>query len=193
MHLSGKPTFKSLQTAAHGGTSLKIQFRSFLVVPELRGSMTSVPLQSWMQQLPSHAKGRSICELALPGAHNAGAREVKCISPLVKTGGYLNDIARSGVANAIARPVAGAVALCQAVGIGQLLQDGVRLLDLRLGRHDGELYMCHTVICNQTFCGVLEEVAQFLREQPGEVVVLLVKRDFHHREYFDTEDRSRCC
>ena len=155
--------------------------------------VASVPLDSWMQKLPPQAKSRSICELALPGAHNAGASEVKCISPLVAndTGGYLSGIARSGVANAIARPIAGAIAVCQSDGIGELLRKGVRLLDLRLGRHDGQLYICHTVVCNRSFCSVLEEVAEFLREQPEEVVVLLVMRDWGAREYFDTEDSSR--
>ncbi|CAE7292673.1 plcA, partial [Symbiodinium necroappetens] len=147
--------------------------------------MTS--LESWMQQLPAEAKSRSICELALPGAHNAGASEVKCISPLVSSGGYLASVAKNSVANALAKPLAGVMAVCQADGIGQLLRKGVRLLDLRLGLHDEQLYICHTVVCNRTFCSVLEEVAEFLREQPEEVVVLLVKRDWGARDYFDTQ------
>ena len=44
---------------------------------------------------------------------------------------------------------------------------------------------------------MLEEVAEFLREQPEEVVVLLVKRDWGARDYFDTQDRTErrlaCC
>ncbi|CAE7217470.1 unnamed protein product [Symbiodinium sp. KB8] len=149
-------------------------------------AMTS--LESWMQQLPAEAKSRSICELALPGAHNAGASEVKCISPLVSGGGYLASVAKNSVANALAKPLAGVMAVCQADGIGQLLRKGVRLLDLRLGLHDEQLYICHTVVCNRTFCSVLEEVAEFLREQPEEVVVLLVKRDWGARDYFDTQE-----
>ena len=105
-------------------------------------------LESWMQQLPAKAKFRSICELALPGAHNAGASEVKCISPLVSGGGYLASVAKNSVANALAKPLAGVMAVCQADGIGQLLRKGVRLLDLRLG-----LRLCHSWVTFYIFMG----------------------------------------
>merc|ERR1712232_1428660 len=101
-------------------------------------------------------------------------------------GGYVGKtIANLPLVAAIATPIAAIPALCQRQSISELLQMGVRGLDLRVGLHEGEIYICHTVVCDLTLSSALQQVADFLKEQPEEVVVVLIKRDWDHRD-FDT-------
>ena len=154
----------------------------------------TLPLEGWMSKLPHTTKGRSLCELALPGAHNAGANAVECISASTLTD-YLGPtlgktLAQSSIIQALAKPVAQIPALCQTDSVGQLLRKGIRLLDLRLGLHDSdksEIYICHTVVCSTTFRTVLSELRDFLQQNQEELVVLLIKRDWEHPG-FDTPE-----
>ena len=123
-------------------------------------------LESWMSQLPRN--GRSISELALPGAHNAGAKGVKSLPGLF-----------AGLSCGLTRRIAGLWSSCQELSVSELLRKGIRLLDLRLGSHSGEIYICHTVICDVLFTEVLDEVFAFLESHREEVVLLLVKCDWH--------------
>ena len=118
-----------------------------------------------MSQLPS---GLSISEVALPGAHNAGANSV-----LSLPGRF------SGLNCGLTRHIVGLWSNCQDCDVSQLLLKGVRLLDLRLGSHEGEIYICHTVICDLLLTKVLQEVFSFLESHPTELVLLLLKRDWH--------------
>lgn len=166
---------------------------SAAVVPEPRWEMgdaspaTDLTLEAWMSQLPAWTKERSICELALPGAHNAAATSVECI-PTNILASYLGEtLSNVSLIQMLAKPVAKVPALCQSDSIFCLLQRGIRLLDLRLGMHHQEIHICHTVVCSTMLRGVLVELRRFLHEHPEEVVVLLIKRDWEHR-YFDTNE-----
>eukprot|EP00434_Breviolum_minutum_P040605 symbB.v1.2.036084.t1/scaffold5015.1/size31789/4 len=152
------------------------------------GDASPLPsLEAWMSQLPAWTKERSICELALPGAHNAAATSVECI-PTNILAPYLGEtLSHVSLIQMLAKPVAKVPALCQSDSIFCLLQRGIRLLDLRLGMHHQEIHICHTVVCSTTLRGVLVELRRFLHEHPEEVVVLLIKRDWEHR-YFDTNE-----
>ena len=144
-------------------------------------------LEAWMSQLPTWTKERSICELALPGAHNAAATSVECIPTNILAPYLGQTLSSSPMIQMLAKPVAKVPALCQSESILSLLQRGIRLLDLRLGMHHQEIHICHTVVCTTTLRGVLVELRSFLHEHPEEVVVLLIKRDWEHR-YFDTNE-----
>ena len=147
--------------------------------------MTDSFLESWMSKLPD--KERSLCELALPGAHNAGANAVECI-PAATLATYLGEtLANSAMIQMLAKPIAVGPALCQSESIYGLLCRGIRLLDLRLGLHKEEIRICHTVVCSSTLQTVLSEIRRFLQDKSEELVVLLVKSDWEHR-YFDTAE-----
>jgi len=108
--------------------------RSECVGPE--ELVATVPLCAWMGQLPTSVlESRSLCELALPCAHNAGARSVLCVPrrALAKFVGH--GMAGMPFVEQIARPIASAAAVCQTLTISELLAAGVRGLDLRVGMH----------------------------------------------------------
>jgi hypothetical protein len=65
--------------------------------------------------------------------------------------------------------------------VSELLLSGVRALDLRVGMHESEVHICHTVVCELTLSAALSEVSAFLQGAPGEVVVLLIKCDWEMR------------
>ena len=146
----------------------------------------AVDLENWMSQLPDRIRReRSICELALPGAHNAGANSVECI-PSTTLAPYMGEtLAKSSVIQMLARPIASGPARCQSENVSTLLRRGIRFLDLRLGLHQDEIRICHTVVCSTTYQTVLSEIRDFLENHPEELVVLLIKRDWEHK-YFDT-------
>ena len=136
-----------------------------------------------MSSLPAAAKARSLCEIALPGAHNAGASAIECIPASTLSDFLGSTLANSSFIQVLAKPVATLPALCQTQSIHQLLRAGIRLLDLRLGLHNDEIYICHTVVCSTTFRAVLVELREFLEQNQEELVVLLIKRDWEHREF----------
>lgn len=146
----------------------------------------AVSLETWMAELPNKDTA-TICELALPGAHNAGATKVEYIPSDVLSTYVGETVAKSWLVQLLAKPVAKAPAVCQSESIHALLRGGIRLLDLRLGLHKQEIHICHTVVCSSTFRTVLSEVREFLQDHPEELVVLLIKRDWEHQG-FDTAD-----
>jgi len=140
-----------------------------------------------MGHLPESVRQRSFCELALPCCHNAGARQVKCI-PSHTLAKYVGEsMARMPMVSSIAMPFASGAAVCQGASIRELLDLGARILDFRVGMHEGEIYICHTVVCELTLQEALREVLSFLEANADEVVALLIKRDWEHRD-FDTDD-----
>lgn len=153
-----------------------------------------LPLEAWMGRLPPQVMSRSFSELALPGAHNAGARSVLRMLPETMERFATRAVGRNPLLNFLARAVADiappfveSTAVCQNDSITKLLRSGVRVLDLRVGLCDGEVYICHAVVCDITLRRVLQEVASFLRAQEEEVVALLIKRDHDHPR-FDTQE-----
>eukprot|EP00929_Paragymnodinium_shiwhaense_P100891 TRINITY_DN63583_c0_g1_i1.p1 TRINITY_DN63583_c0_g1~~TRINITY_DN63583_c0_g1_i1.p1 ORF type:complete len:302 (+),score=58.71 TRINITY_DN63583_c0_g1_i1:67-972(+) len=148
----------------------------------------NTPLCEWMGKLPEAVRRRkSICELALPFCHNAGAQKVKDV-PLRTLEGFVGKmVAQLPLAKTIATPICSVSAVCQRQSIDELLRMGVRGLDLRVGMHAGEIHICHNVVCDLTLARALQQVADFLRQRPSEVVVVLIKRDWDSRD-FDTRE-----
>lgn len=145
----------------------------------------NVPLNAWMAHLPEEGTHRSLCELALPGAHNAGASQLKSI-PAEALAKYVGaGLAGNPLVAMFAQPVATAAAICQDVPIRGLLSAGIRVLDLRVGLHEDEIHICHTVVCGTTFLEALEQIAEFLRSEQSELVAVIIKRDWEHPG-FDT-------
>lgn len=151
----------------------------------------NTPLDAWMGNLPASVRQRkSISELALPYCHNAGACRVKAVSEYALQDQMGKTIASlpSFLVGAFVKPIACVSALCQSQSIAELLRMGVRGLDFRVGLHDGEIHICHTVVCDLTLSSALQQVSEFLQEHPDEVVVVLIKRDWHHRDFDTTEN-----
>ncbi|MGN0486611.1 MAG: phosphatidylinositol-specific phospholipase C domain-containing protein [Acutalibacteraceae bacterium] len=78
------------------------------------------------------------------------------------------------------------VSRCQRMSIGEQLAAGVRLLDIRLCRRGGAFYLVHSLADCYTdsekkhkmkFSDVLEICREFLKENPGETILLSIKQD----------------
>ncbi len=78
------------------------------------------------------------------------------------------------------------MARCQDKTLSQQLQFGVRLLDIRLSRKGDEFYLVHSLADCYTdeskskrivFADVIKECKAFLKENPGETIIMSVKQD----------------
>jgi 1-phosphatidylinositol phosphodiesterase len=92
-----------------------------------------------------------LSELSIPGTHQTMAR----------FGGSYPDIAD-----------------CQRMTLWDQLMSGVRVLDIRC-RHVGRLFNIHhgPVFQHATYDNVLDDVVRFLKEHPGETVLMRVKEE----------------
>ncbi|OAQ72317.1 phosphatidylinositol phospholipase C [Pochonia chlamydosporia 170] len=73
---------------------------------------------------------------------------------------------------------------CQAVGVPEQLQNGVRFLDIRVSANtdDDVLTLVHSAFPisltgNKYFADMLEDIYKFLEENPSETVIMSVKRE----------------
>ena len=74
-------------------------------------------------------------------------------------------------------------ARCQNFDIEQQLKDGIRFLDIRLENNGDMLDLCHgSVSCNVSFGQVLVRCRDFLEANPGETILMSVKKDAGRRD-----------
>jgi hypothetical protein len=64
---------------------------------------------------------------------------------------------------------------------------GVRLLDMRVSYDPKtkDFYVTHTLTC-MLWSDAATQIANFLRQHPSEVVVVVVGTDWHHRKVIST-------
>mmetsp|Transcript_30170 Transcript_30170/g.65190 ORF Transcript_30170/g.65190 Transcript_30170/m.65190 type:complete len:372 (-) Transcript_30170:258-1373(-) len=149
----------------------------------------AVPLDSWMGCLPSTSRRNlTICDLALPAAHNSGARQIHCVPPSVLQNHIGRRFSNSSVVHAVVKPFASQIAVCQSLTITGLLNAGIRVLDFRVAIHAEKVYLSHSAICDITLEQGLAEASAFLVTHPTEVLVILITRDWDHRHYFDSPE-----
>lgn len=134
-------------------------------VPSGVSAESAVSGTRWMAQLPDDT---NLCDINMPGTHDSGAR-------------YTLGV------------VSGVVASCQDDTIPMQLDKGIRYLDIRC---DGDLdinhggFTCYTNILTinrykLTFPKVLDDIEKFLEENPGETVILQLKKEgFSRRDFF---------
>lgn len=69
-------------------------------------------------------------------------------------------------------------AQCQNKTIREQLDMGIRALDLRVTKHNGDIYLSHHFLSNCTLNSALNDVTQFLQEHPSEFVFIFIKEDW---------------
>nr|WP_180202374.1 hypothetical protein [Pseudomonas sp. SbOxS1]NYU01788.1 hypothetical protein [Pseudomonas sp. SbOxS1] len=113
---------------------------------------SSFSLNNWMTDIHSYVKDYRLCQLSLPGAHNAGMD---------------TDITDNDSYDA-----------CQDHPIYHQLESGVRALDLRINWYSGtpggffDKFITVHGGSGRKLGYILNEVVKFLEEHPGEIVVL---------------------
>lgn len=101
----------------------------------------------WMAQLDDST---ALNRLSIPGTHDSGALH------------SLADISGK----------------CQTLSIREQLKIGVRFFDLRLQLVDNKLRIVHSIVDQMTtLADVLSEMRLFLREHPGEFLLVSIKED----------------
>lgn len=120
--------------------------------------------KDWMKDLPDRMQ---ISQINIPGTHDSGCRHIRYLA------GFGSKDAQT-----------------QDWDIGEQLEHGIRVFDIRLGLHDDDdmydLRLCHGITdcytgfwCFEklTLNMVLETVGDFLAENPSETVVLMLREE----------------
>lgn len=155
--------------------------------PPAPGS-SSAPLERrWMRSL---ADSKNITELSIPGTHDSGTDGQAKLDPH-----------NPSIFSVLIRLVVKFAGQCQDKSIYGQLNAGVRFLDIRLKvneRTDSMEVWHGDFKMERDFDGVLSECRRFLKENPGESVLMLVVRegngdltkfrDVFERKYFDHPD-----
>jgi len=144
----------------------------------------SLDLANWMGQLRHVLGPRSVCDIAMPGCHDAatyGMDVSKAFIPCYK-----------GLPRAMQKYVkrdAVDWSRAQRDTLRHQLAAGNRYFDLRIAvEGDGSLWTCHGLFSNP-LAEVLEDAAAFLREHPAEVILLDVQ-ELHEQGYCADESHS---
>jgi hypothetical protein len=116
----------------------------------------SYSLNRWMTDNYSQIKHLRISEMSLPGAHNCGMDK--------------------GIPNI------DSYSACQDYGVRHQLDNGVRVLDIRLRWYQGEGFInegmktFHSAKSGRTFGEIMLAIHQFHLDNPGEIIVLDINR-----------------
>ena len=154
-------------------------------VPSAAAAPT-MDLATWMRDLD--VLHHPFYRLRVPGTHNSATSVVHGFDPLASP-------LRPYVALLYAFPFVPVIislwTRCQALGVRQQLEAGVRFLDLRVAVKDGEAYVAHTMR-GPPLAGVLDEIADFYEAHgTTEVCVVSVKRDSENEAAFQDPEIRR--
>lgn len=122
-------------------------------------SSTGRDLRRWMKDIPDD---RMVCQLLLPGAHDAATFGLKY--------GWMLTLGKT-----------------QMLDWGELFDAGVRAFDIRTRQFNKSTYLFHSMLnCNIWFGEALDDIANILKANPDEGVVLLVSGESNDMGVSDT-------
>lgn len=114
------------------------------------GSSYATNNNDWMSKLDPNKKLRDV---VIPGTHNSASSTISKWSLF------------SGVA------------ACQNLTVRQQLNAGARYLDVRVCGHKNDIVTCHGIVKGGKLAGIVEEVNEFLCDNPKEFVTVEVKNE----------------
>nr|XP_006639288.1 PREDICTED: PI-PLC X domain-containing protein 1 isoform X1 [Lepisosteus oculatus] len=131
--------------------------------------------QDWMSQLPEILWDRPLWCLAIPGSHDSMSYCLDINSPLVSSeSNALRIVDR--VLPCVTRPVIYKWAKTQEENILEQLNAGIRYFDLRIAHKpqdpSDDLYYTHVIYTTMTVRETLQDIAQWLKFHPKEIVFL---------------------
>jgi hypothetical protein len=135
--------------------------------------MCAAPHPRWMAD--ESLDGRPLASLCLPGSHDSGAYRLE--HRLAPSAAQQSSVAAQAPrAESLLRalgwmPVIVSVSRAQRLDVRQQLDAGIRLLDLRICAHDGELWIHHGLI-GPPLAEVVADIAAFVAEHPGQLIVV---------------------
>lgn len=115
---------------------------------KVKSSVSGRDLANWMKDVPDDWK---VCQLMIPGTHDAATYAMPYVWMLSL----------------------GKTQLCDWRG---QFNSGIRAFDMRTRQSGGTTGMYHSMLdCNLSFGAALDDIADILRRNPGEGIILLVK------------------
>ncbi len=150
----------------------------------------------WQQLLPRSARTRSIKHLIFPGTHDSGSvvgsitiDKVKMTPNQFDPNAWYFYLARALTLDPSLEPIMlpflANISETQGLTVGEQLEQGNRVVDLRLTyvlnktHPDDTLWLSHTFL-TQRFKPVIREIREFL-ERTEEVVIVRLTEDFEHQ------------
>ena len=145
------------------------------------GRRARVDVANWMAQLVTHIADTPLHKLRLPGTHDSGAYHLSRtrMGDLPAWLRAVNNATRGIVTRPITPIIAG-WGEAQSLDVYNQLKRGARYLDLRVVHERGGYFTEHGM-AGASYEDVLTQVASFLTDHPGEIVLC----DFNHFHRFD--------
>lgn len=134
----------------------------------------------WMSRLPDAKKDTKLNELCIPATHDSGAYCLDWSHPIQNSWKY-----RLAGAIPFVRNIIHSWAVTEWGDISTQLRTGIRCIDLRVSYDEPTnlFYIAHTFAC-VPFYKTINDIRQFVRQHPGEVVILQMKPEWANRNGF---------
>jgi hypothetical protein len=136
--------------------------------------------QNWMTKMYPFIKNKPLNHIFLPGTHNSGVNVVNWnIQPVLNNSNF-QKVWKYRFFPCV-KHITNQWTITQNNSIyGQLIK-GIRYLDIRVSFINNEFYISHTYICYELDLG-LNDILRFLQQQPNEVIILRLNRDWENRQ-----------
>jgi hypothetical protein len=146
---------------------------------------------TWMANTSRIISKRRLCNLAIPGTHDSGSYGIPDNSqiddePGQPISGFWKWLYNNVDVNE-AKYIFKAWSQTTDYTIRKQLDAGIRYLDLRVIKKDGDYYFCHTLLSAKVD-DCIRDVAEFIQANPKEIVIL----DFNHIYGTDATDLGLC-
>ncbi len=151
-----------------------------LPIITLRNNKTNTDYSNWMSENVSYDK--KVIDVAMLGAHDAFTQDMNIMSKLDP---YETNSIMQGTTGFLVKGFIYRQSKTQLATATELLQSGVRYLDIRLSLDGDKWYTKHNYISGE-FDLIAEEITEFLNNSPGEFLIL----DFQHIDGVDYNNVS---
>jgi hypothetical protein len=133
-------------------------------------------MATWMLNIQNVLLNKHINEIILPGSHDSAAYHVDFGPEFKSSNKWMNLLSSSWLRKF---PCIQAIirnwTITQNMNLYQQLCSGIRVLDLRIS------YLTHTFI-NDTLENGLQQIYDFVKAYPSEIILLKFTHDYQHRE-----------
>ena len=177
----------ALLEVARGLGGLVTDDANFTSWPKMRGIVDDGEGANWMSVDAAVVYPRTLSQLTLPGTHDSGA--YRLTHQLMPDPRFPTPWVAAAVALAerLHIPIDHVItpwALTQSMDVGEQLRAGYRYIDLRAG-WNGSHWCAHHAEVGTLMRTIFRQVAKFMTEQPGEMMVVQVS----HLDGFPTDEQ----
>lgn len=148
-----------------------------LPIITLRNNATKTDYSNWMSETLDN--NQKVVDVAMLGAHDAFTKDINLFSKLDP---YETDSIMQGATGVLVKGFIYRQSKTQLADAKELLNAGVRYLDIRLTLDGDKWYTKHNYIASE-FEPIATQITSFLGENPGEFLIL----DFQHISGVDYE------